>query len=301
MAPVGPRAGNPRRALKSAHPFALDTAAPPATFASMSRIASTFAALRARRARALVPYLTAGFPTSAHTVPLLHALVRGGADVIELGVPFSDPIADGPTIQRASVESLKNGTSLAGILQSVREFRLTDTATPIVLFGAYNPFLRYGFDKLPADAAAAGVDGLLIADLPADEAPEILPAVRAAGLDLIHLIAPTTPAARKAEIAATASGFIYYISLKGVTGARTDLTADLAVPMAEIRAATDLPVAVGFGISTPAQAATVGALADGVVVGSALIDLIFKNADGGELESLVEKFMSDMKAALSTG
>lgn len=265
----------------------------------MSRIAETFAALRASNKRALIPYLTAGFPNLNSTGGLLHALVRGGADIIELGVPFSDPIADGPTIQRASTEALRAGTTLPAVLQMVRQFRTTNADTPVVLFGAYNPFFHYGLERLAEDLAAAGADALLIPDVPAEEGAEVEPILRGAGLDLIYLVAPTTPMARKREICAHGSGFIYYISLKGVTGARTNLTLDLHQPLSELREATDLPIAVGFGIGTPEQATAVARSADGVVVGSALIDLIFRNSDSPELEKLVEDYMRSMKAGVA--
>lgn len=262
----------------------------------MSRISDTFSRLREQGARAVIPYLTAGFPTKADTLPLLAALVSGGADIIELGVPFSDPIADGPTIQRASAAALKLGVTMADILEIVRQFRLQHN-TPIVLFGAYNPFLHFGLEKFADAAQAVGVDGVLIPDLPADEGDEVEPILRARGLDLIYLVAPTTPVSRKAEICGGGSGFIYYISLKGVTGARASLTYELEKPVAEIRACTKLPVVVGFGITTPEQAATVGQHADGIAVGSALIDLVQKNAGTRDLLPRVETFIRSLKEA----
>lgn len=263
----------------------------------MTRIEKRFAELRSRGGRALIPYLTAGFPKPEATLQLLQALERGGCDIIELGVPFSDPIADGPTIQRASAEALEQGTTLKAILEMVREFR-RNSELPLLLFGAYNPFFHYGVEKLATDAAAAGVDALLIPDVPADEGNEIQPILNRAGLDLIYLAAPTTPAQRKQFIASRASGFIYYISLKGVTGARQSLQFQLTEPLKEFRAITTLPIAVGFGIATPEQAAEVAKVADGVVVGSALVDLISRQRHEPDLIKQVEEFARQLKAAL---
>ncbi|MGI8907306.1 MAG: tryptophan synthase subunit alpha [Candidatus Sumerlaeaceae bacterium] len=263
----------------------------------MSRISETFATLRGDGSRALIPYLTAGYPNRQMTLPLLRALVAGGADIIEVGVPFSDPIADGPTIQRASAEALTGGITLKHILQMVKDFR-QESQVPIVLFGAYNPFLHFGLEKFAEAALNAGVDAVLIPDLPAEEADEVEPLLRQLGLDLIYLVAPTTPANRKAEICGRASGFIYYISLKGVTGARATLQYELARPLEEIRACTKLPVAVGFGISTPEQAALVAREADGVVVGSALIDVVTQNRDSVQLADKVQNFIRSLKDAI---
>jgi tryptophan synthase alpha chain len=263
----------------------------------MSRIGLTFQALQARGERALIPYLTAGYPAPAETVSLLHALDRGGADIIELGVPFSDPIADGPTIQRASSAALQLGTTLKDVLRMVAQFR-EKSNTPLVLFGAYNPFFHYGLEKFLKDAAAAGADGALIPDLPAEEAEEVLPLFSEHNLDLIHLVAPTTPPARQKQICNQGTGFIYYISLKGVTGARASLQEDIDRSVAALKSCSSLPVAVGFGVSTPQHAATIGQTADGVVVGSALIDLITRHAGQASLLNQVEEFMRSMKNAL---
>ena len=264
----------------------------------MNRITKAFERTRAGDEKALIPYLTAGFPAPSRTVALLRALVRGGADIIELGVPFSDPIADGPTIQRACAEALEAGTSLEVILHLLKQFREKDTVTPIVLFGAYNPFFHYGMERFARDASESGADALLIPDLPAEEAGEVIPVADAAGLCLIQLVAPTTPADRKAQIARQASGFVYYVSLKGVTGARTDMRFELEKPLAELRAATTLPVAVGFGIATPDQAGLVARVADAVVVGSALVDLASRNREAPDLEEQVEAYIRSMKEAV---
>lgn len=245
-----------------------------------------------------MPFLTAGYPSPQHTVSILQALVRGGADIIELGVPFSDPVADGPTIQKASNIALAKGTNLVGVLEIVREFRKTDNTTGIVLFGAYNPFLHYGFARFAKDAKEAGADGVLIPDVPADEADEIAPILKEYDLNIIELVAPTSTKERKKLICSVGTGFIYYISVRGVTGARSNMQFELDEPIAEIRACTDLPVAVGFGVSTPEQAADVAKVADGVVVGSALIDVITKNMDSENLLGEIESYMKSLKDAI---
>lgn len=266
----------------------------------MSRITETFIQLRSRGERALIPYLTAGFPEPRHTVELMRSLEKGGADIIELGVPFSDPLADGPTIQKSSSVALGHGVNLVMVIDMVRQFRAAGSETPVVLFGAYNPYFHYGMEKFAADAKAAGADGVLIADLPAEEVEEVAPVLKKHNLDLICLIAPTSNLARKKLICTHGGGFLYYISLQGVTGARQNQQFELSEALAEIRQCTDTPVAVGFGISTPEQAAQVGQWADGVIVGSALIDLIGRNAAEPEKElyASVEGYMRELKAAM---
>lgn len=266
----------------------------------MSRLSEKFTQLRSLGERALIPYLTAGFPEPRHTVEIMCSLEKGGADIIELGVPFSDPLADGPTIQKSSSVALGHGVNLKMVLDMVRRFRATGSETPVVLFGAYNPYFYYGMEKFAADARAASADGVLIADLPADEADEVAPILKSHGLDLICLIAPTSNLARKKLICEHGSGFLYYISLQGVTGARQNQTFELSDALAEIRQCTDIPVAVGFGISTPEQATQVGEWADGVIVGSALIDLISRSADGpdDDLYAAAEQYMRQLKAAV---
>lgn len=236
-------------------------------------IAAAFARRRDQSRPALVPYVTAGHPSPDATVDVLHALADAGADVIELGIPFSDPLADGPTIQRSSFRSLEAGTTVRGVLKDLRRFR-DASETPVVLFTYLNPVMRYGTERFLADARAAGAHGLLLTDLPTGADPELEEAVVASELDLIRLVAPTTPIERVAEVAVGGSGFLYYISRTGVTGARTEVRDELAAEVDAVREAVDLPVAVGFGISTPEQAARVGALADGVVVGSALVQTL---------------------------
>jgi tryptophan synthase alpha chain len=243
----------------------------------VSRLEQAFGRLKAAGRKALVPYLTAGDPHPRHTVGLLHALVEGGADVIELGVPFSDPMADGPVIQLACERALAHGTSLAGVLRMVAEFRRRDAATPLVLMGYLNPIEAMGVAEFARRAKAAGVDGVLVVDLAVEEAPEFAPALRAAGLDCIFLLAPTSPAARIKAIAQAGSGYLYYVSLKGVTGAASIDVGAVRRKLAEIRAQTRLPVVVGFGVRDAKTAALVGQVADGVVVGSALVAEVAKN------------------------
>lgn len=233
-------------------------------------IEATFASCRGQDRAALIPYVTAGHPSADATLPVLRMLSAAGADVIELGVPFSDPLADGPTIQASSFASLQGGTTVERVLGDLETFR-ADDPTPVVLFTYLNPVLRFGVDRFLAQAAAAGANGLLLTDLPVGVDPELEDAVMSSPLDFIRLVAPTTPLDRVPAIASRGSGFLYYISRTGVTGAREELSQGLALAVREIREAIDLPVAVGFGISTPAQATMVADLADGVVVGSALV------------------------------
>jgi len=233
-------------------------------------IRSAFAARRAAGRAALVPYVTAGHPEVDSTVPVLEALAASGADVIELGIPFSDPLADGPTIQRSSFASLAAGTDVARVLTDLAEFR-AKSETPVVLFTYLNPVLRFGMERFLGEATDAGAHGLLLTDLPTGADSVLEDAVIESPLDLIRLVAPTTPLARVPEVARGGSGFLYYISRTGVTGAQTELRSELEDEVRGIREAVDLPVAVGFGISTPEQAAEVGDVADGVVVGSALV------------------------------
>lgn len=236
------------------------------------RLAAAFEARREAGGAAFVPYLTHGFPSPADTPRLLERLAEAGSDVIELGVPFSDPLADGPTIQRASWRALEQGVTLASTLELVAE-RAADLP-PIVLFSYLNPILHMGIDAFCERAASAGAAGVLVTDLPVGVDPELERRLSGAGPDLVRLVAPTTDEDRIRSIADTASGFLYYVSRTGVTGARAELAATLGEEVARLRRLVDLPVAVGFGISRPEQAAEVAALADGVVVGSALIDAL---------------------------
>lgn len=239
-----------------------------------SRLAAAFGRSRA----ALVTFVTAGDPAPDVTPAILDALVEAGADVIELGMPFSDPMADGPAIQAGSLRALKAGTTLRKTLDIVRDFRTRHAETPIILMGYLNPVLSYGA-SFAADALAAGVDGCIIVDLPPEEDDELGPAFRAAGLHFIRLATPTTDAARLPAVLDGASGFLYYVSVAGVTGTRSADNAVVGEAVARIKARTELPVAVGFGIRTPAQAAEVARFADGVVVGSAIVDIVGAHAD----------------------
>jgi len=238
----------------------------------MSRIAATFSALRAENRAALIPFVEAFDPDRETSLLLLTGMAKNGADIIEIGVPFTDPMADGPTIQQAGRRALNAGATLHGVLALVREFRLGNNHTPLVLMGYLNPILSYGSDSFTRDAAEAGVDGLIVVDLPTEEADLLLPTAAANGLDVIRLIAPTTSDERLPLVLAGSSGFVYYVSITGITGTRTASAADLARDIPRIRRVTSLPIAVGFGIRTPAQAAIVAQHADGAIVASALID-----------------------------
>ena len=223
------------------------------------------------------------------------ALARAGADIIELGVPFSDPLADGPTIQGSSQASLEGGGSLTATLDALRTFRDSDTETPVVVFTYLNPIFRHGIERFIDDATAAGADGILLTDLPLGADPELEERLESSPLALVRLIAPTTPPARARQIAARAQGFVYYISRTGVTGARAEVRAELGAEVEALKEAATVPVVVGFGISTPAQARDVGAMGDGVVVGSALIEVI--RAEGVEG---AERFIGGLRAALGS-
>ncbi len=253
-------------------------------------IARAFGAARARGRAALIPYLTAGFPSPAGCREALGRLARVGADLIEIGIPFSDPLADGPTIQRSNQRALEQGMSVRGVLAMIREAAST---VPVVVMTYLNPVLAYGLERFLADAAQAGVAGLVCTDLPAGSAPDIERAITASGLDRIHLVAPTTPDDRLGAMLSSGTGFVYFISRLGVTGARADAPPELERHLRRLRAVTSLPVAVGFGISTPAQVRAASQWADGVVVGSAVIDAI---AVGG-LEA-AERLVRELVGAL---
>jgi tryptophan synthase alpha chain len=243
----------------------------------MSRIKSAFERLDGEGRKALIPFITAGDPDAALTLPLMHTLVEAGADVIELGVPFSDPMADGPTIQRASERALAKGMTLRKVLAVVVEFRKTDSKTPIVLMGYANPIEAMGLEKFAAAAAQAGVDGVLVVDYPPEEAAAFGAAMKAQGLDPIFLIAPTSSAERIAHVAEIASGYVYYVSLAGVTGSGALNVDAVAERLPPIREKTGLPVGVGFGIRDAATAARIASFADAVVVGSRIIEEIEKS------------------------
>ncbi len=259
---------------------------------SSDPLASRFAAWRAAGRRVLIPYLTAGYPAPEATLPLLRRLAAAGADIIELGVPFSDPVADGPTIQRSSQRALERGVDMAWVLARLREFR-AGLATPVVLFTYLNPVLAYGAERFLAEAVAAGAEGVLLTDLPVGSDPELEGAFERAPISLVRLLAPTTPPERVRRIAARAQGFLYYISRMGVTGARAALAPELVREVEAVRALSPVPVAVGFGISTPEQAAALATVADGIVVGSALIDALDR---GGADEA--ERFITGLRQAI---
>jgi tryptophan synthase alpha chain len=261
------------------------------------RICLKFAAAAELNQSTLVPFIMAGDPNLELTQRLVLELEARGADLIELGVPFSDPMADGPANQRACVRGLAAGATLPRILGMITELR-KHTQIPIILFGYFNPIFRYGCERLCVDARRAGVDGLLAVDLPPEEAAELATPARAEGLDLIYLLAPTTPPRRSKVIAAAATGFLYYVSVTGVTGVRSTLASDLEQNVIALKRITTLPIGVGFGISTAAQAGSVARFADAVVVGSAFSQLIEANATSGELVTAVGEFAAALKQAI---
>ncbi len=264
----------------------------------MTRIGRLFERLRGKEPRpALIAYLTAGDPALERTPSLAAALERGGADLIELGVPFSDPVADGPVIQRASERALRAGTTLRGVLETAQRIRQS-SEIPILLFTYLNPALRYGIEALARDAAAAGIDGCLFTDLSVEEAGDYVAAMRSRGLDTVFLAAPTSPPERLRLVAEHSSGFVYLVSRTGVTGERDSLSSTVEPLVKAMREVTDRPLAVGFGISKPEHAAAVGALADGVVVGSAFVRLVERYAGTGELERRLETLAHELAVAL---
>jgi tryptophan synthase alpha chain len=263
----------------------------------MNRLAATFAALRKRGERALMPYFTAGDPSLPGTRQLVMEAARRGADVIELGVPFSDPLADGSVIQRATQRALAAGVTLPRALELVRDMR-GDVAVPLVFLTYYNPVLAFGLKAFCRTAVEAGVDGLIVADLPPEEAGPLRAEARPVGLDLVHLVAPTSTPERMRMIAKATGGFLYVVSLTGVTGARTELARELLQHLRVLRGLTTKPICVGFGIGSPEQAGLVGRFADGVIVGSAVVNLVERYAGSTELLSQVGEFIAALKAPL---
>ncbi|ACL72340.1 tryptophan synthase subunit alpha [Thioalkalivibrio sulfidiphilus] len=265
----------------------------------MSRIARRFEALRAAGRKALIPYVTAGDPNPDNTVPLMHAMVAAGADIIELGVPFSDPMADGPVIQQACERALRHHVSLRQVIGMVKTFREQDAETPVVLMGYLNPVEIMGYEAFAIAAASAGVDGLLTVDLPPEESHDLVQVLRSHGVDPIFLLAPTSHEARIKRICDAASGFVYYVSLKGVTGAATLDVDAVAEKLAAIRAHTDLPLGVGFGIRDADSAARVSRVADAVVVGSALVNRIAEHEQDPEAgRRVVSELLAEMRKAM---
>ena len=263
----------------------------------MGRITEKFIYLREKKEKALIVYLTAGDPSLAVTKNLIFTLEKAGADILEIGFPFSDPTADGPVIQAAAQRALKNGTTLEGVLKLIKEVRQA-SQIPIVLFGYFNPLFAYGVKKFADKAKRSGVDGVLVVDLPPEEAQELREHTDAAGMDFIYLIAPTTGQERTCSIAAEAAGFLYYVSITGVTGTAKPLISEIKTAVEKIRKITKLPIAVGFGISQPKQAHEIARFADGIVIGSAVVRLIYENKNRRDLLKKVASYIKGIKKAL---
>ena len=263
----------------------------------MSRIAGRFEALRKAGRKALIPYITAGDPHPSMTVPLMHALVESGADIVELGVPFSDPMADGPVIQRAGERALKHGVGLSDVINLVKEFRNTDATTPIVLMGYANPVEAMGIPKFVAAAKAAGVDGVIVVDYPPEECGEFSDLLKSNGVDPVFLLAPTSTAKRIDEVARIGSGYLYYVSLRGVTGAAHIDLSEISAIIPKIRAATKLPIGVGFGIRDAESARRIAQTADAVVIGSRIIQEI-ESAGPEHAVEKVKQFLIPVRKAM---
>lgn len=267
----------------------------------MSRIATRFAQLAQQGRKALIPYLTAGDPVTSATVPFMHAMVEAGADILELGVPFSDPMAEGPVIQHAMERALLHHVSLHQVIDMVVEFRKKDTTTPVLLMGYLNPVEVMGYESFVTQAVAAGIDGVLFVDLPPDEAEELLALTRRHGMDVVFLVSPTTTPERIKLISQASSGFVYYVSLKGVTGAGNLDIGEVLSRVERIKAATDLPVGVGFGIKDAVSARQIGEVADAVVVGSALVKLIEANLEAPDkAKQAIAELIGSMRRELDT-
>jgi tryptophan synthase alpha chain len=269
--------------------------------ASNNRIDRRFKALREAKRKGLVPFFTCGDPSLDAAVPVMHALVEAGADVIELGVPFSDPMADGPVIQRSSERALRLGVGLRAVLGVVREFRRTNADTPVVLMGYLNPIEIYGYERFAKDAVDAGVDGALLVDAPIEESAELQRLFESAGLRQILLASPTTAATRIDAVSKAARGFLYYVSFAGITGADGLSFDDIGSHVDALRAATDTPIAIGFGIKVPEQAKTVAKLGDAVVVGSALVEAIASATTPDAAAAAARAFLAPFRAALDGG
>lgn len=263
----------------------------------MTRIAAALARAKQRGEAALIPFIMAGDPDLDVTRTLLRAAVAAGADAIELGVPFSDPTADGPVLQRSARWALKHGTSLPRIIELVAEVG-GELNVPIILFGYYNPFFHYGPERLTADAKRAGVDGLLVVDLPPEEADELWKPARAAGLDMIFLLAPTSDEARVRAVMRRAGGFVYYVSMTGVTGSRAITPTDVKPTVEWVRTRCKLPIGVGFGITSGSEAAAVAAFADAVIVGTSIMRLVEEHRESADLVDRVGEFIGELKHAI---
>jgi tryptophan synthase alpha chain len=263
----------------------------------MSRIPARFQKLREQGRKALIPFVTAGDPTPQLTVPIMRALVAGGADIIELGVPFSDPMADGPTIQRSSERALKHGVGLRDVLGFVREFRREDATTPVVLMGYANPIEAMGYAEFADQARADGVDGVLVVDYPPEESRDLSAALKAREIDSIFLLAPTSIESRMDDVARMASGYVYYVSLKGVTGSANIDLDEVSRRLPQIRAHVDLPIGVGFGIRDAQTAKAVSSVSDAVVIGSSLVQEIERSTPA-EVEKKVTQWLGDVRRAM---
>ncbi len=270
--------------------------------AGAARIAQRFSALRAEGRAAFIPFVTAGDPDAETSAAILARLPEAGADLIEIGMPFSDPMADGPSIQHAGDRALAAGQTMARTLSMVGDFRRSDQSTPLVLMGYFNPIHRYGTEAFLADAAASGVDGLIVVDLPPEEDACLRAPARAAGLAVIRLVAPTTDEARLHQILVNCDGFIYYVSVTGITGTKSAVRGEVERGLARIRAASPLPVAVGFGVRSPEQAAEIAAVADAVVVGSAIVERIAQSLDeAGRARPSCAQAVADFVRTLAQG
>lgn len=264
----------------------------------MSRIAEKFKQLKADNKKALVTFITAGDPTSEKSLSVLEQLPDSGADFIEIGMPFTDPMADGPAIQASSLRALENGMSLKGVLELLKNFRTKNSATPVILMGYFNPIYKYGCENFVQDAKEAGADGLIIVDLPPEEDEELRIPAQQAGLDLIRLVTPTTIGMRLNTVLENASGFLYYVSITGVTGTKSANIEEVGSHIQQIKQKTDLPVAVGFGIKTPDDAANMSKIADAVVVGSAIVENIKENQEDNKVSAIISKQVQELKKAV---
>lgn len=264
----------------------------------MSRIQKTFETLQGKNQKALNIFITAGYPDGPRSLEIMKKLPEQGADLIELGMPFTDPMADGPTIQNSSLQALQNGMSVKGTLEILRKFREENTHTPVILMGYFNPIYKYGCEKFIQDAAAAGADGLIVVDLPPEEDSELRTPAQKAGIDFIKLVTPTTLGVRLDKVIENASGFLYYVSIAGVTGTKSADIDAVSKHIQVIKSKTDLPVAVGFGIKTPQDASNMAKIADAVVVGSAIVETIDQNQHGDNVIALLQSQISALKKAI---
>ncbi|MEM8832953.1 MAG: tryptophan synthase subunit alpha [Pseudomonadota bacterium] len=264
----------------------------------MSRIENKFANLKAQNKKALITFITAGDPDAQKSMDVMKQLPDNGADLIEIGMPFTDPMADGPAIQASSLRALANGMDMKGVLQMVRDFRTENNETPIILMGYFNPVYQYGCTTFVIEAKEAGVDGLIIVDLPPEEDSELRQPAQEAGLDFIKLLTPTTKGVRLKKVLENASGFLYYVSITGVTGTKSADINAVGQHIANIKLETDLPVVVGFGIKTPGDAANMSKIADGVVVGSAIVDNMLENQDNTDMPAIISEQVQSLKQAI---